>query len=241
VAALDSTTLHVREGEIHALLGPNGAGKTTVLNCISGIQAHQGQVLFDGAPLDDLRPQQIRRKGITRTFQNPSLVGDLSVLENVQLGCYGDEPGGIVRDLLPLPSTLARDTRTRALAADALAMVGMPESSWGRPATASSLADQKLIDIARAIVSSPRLVLLDEPTAGLQDADIEAVSRVLRQINRRSDLTILVIAHHVGFLRGIAHRATALHFGQAIATGTPDEVVDDPRVTDVFLGAAHVR
>ncbi|MBD1270748.1 ATP-binding cassette domain-containing protein [Aeromicrobium tamlense] len=240
VRALDGTSLRIVEGQIHALLGPNGAGKTTILNCISGIQPHEGSIVFDGTPLKGLRPQQIRRLGLTRTFQNPSLVGDLSVLENVQLGCYGDESSSVLLDLLPLPSTLARDARTRDAAKDALAMVGLPESVWGRPATATSLADQKLVDIARAVVSSPRMMLLDEPTAGLQDEDIESVARVLTEVNREAGLTILVIAHHVGFLRDVAHSATALHFGRPIATGTPDAVVEDSRVVDVFLGAAHV-
>jgi branched-chain amino acid transport system permease protein len=240
VTALDGTHLRVATGEIHALLGPNGAGKTTVLNCISGLQAHEGRITLDGEDLDRSSPQRIRRRGLTRTFQNPSLVGDLSVLENVQLGCFGDQRRGVLRDLVPLPSTLARDARTKEAAAEALAMVGLHEQVWDRPATATSLADQKLIDIARAIVSRPRLALLDEPTAGLQQAEIDAVAEVLTTVNRESGLTILVIAHHVGFLRDIAHHATALHFGRAISTGTPDDVVEDPRVIDVFLGAAHV-
>ena len=238
VRALKGTQLIVQEGEIHALMGPNGAGKTTILNCISGLQSFDGHIEFAGESVRGLTPQRIRRLGITRTFQNPSLVGDLTVLENVQLGRYGRRRASFVRDLLPLPSTLRADADAKRAAGHALSRVGLEESRWNDLASSVSLGDQKLIDIARAMVSEPRLLLLDEPTAGLHDNDIHAVGRVLQELNE-SGLTILVIAHHVGFLRGIAHRATAVNFGQAIAAGSPDRVVDDPRVIDVFLGVAH--
>jgi branched-chain amino acid transport system permease protein len=238
--ALRGASLTVREGEIHALMGPNGAGKTTILNCISGLQRYDGDIRFAGRPLGRLSPQQVRRGGISRTFQNPSLVADLTVRENVGLGLYGDDPRSVVGDLLPTPRTRRRDRHARDAAVAALELVGVRPELWDRPASDLSLADQKLTDLARAVVAVPRLVLLDEPTAGLHDTEIDNVRTALRNINESTGLTILVIAHHIGFLRELAHAATVLDFGRQICTGAPDAVLARQDVLDVFVGGAHV-
>ncbi|MFO6453043.1 MULTISPECIES: ABC transporter permease subunit [unclassified Aeromicrobium] len=239
VRALNGAAFKVETGRIHALMGPNGAGKTTILNCITGLQRYAGSIRLDDVELNGKTPQQIRALGITRTFQNPSLVGDLTVLENVELGMFGEDPSGLLGDLLPTRSTLHRDRRARSAAEDALTLVGLAPALWNKRANGLSLAEQKLTDVARAIVARPRLVLLDEPSAGLHEDEIDRVRAAMQNINSSSGVSVVVIAHHVGFLRDVAHSATVLDFGRAIAQGSPDEVVEQERVIEVFLGVSH--
>ena len=239
--ALDDVSLTVGRGSVHAVIGPNGAGKTTLLNYVSGVQrASAGTVALDGRVLGDLTPHQIRRAGIARTFQHPSLAPDLTALENVQLGTLGQQRQGLWADLLPLRSTRVRERAGRSDAWQALELVGVPAARAQRCAGDLTPAEQKLVDIARAIAARPRVLLMDEPTAGLEEVDIELVARILRQLNRDAGLPIVVIAHHVGFIREIADRATVLDLGRVLAHGTPEEVTSNTEVVDVFLGREHV-
>jgi branched-chain amino acid transport system permease protein len=239
--ALDDVSLTVERGSVHAVIGPNGAGKTTLLNYISGVQrASAGTVTLDGRVLGDLAPHQVRRAGIARTFQHPSLAPDLTALENVQLGTLGQQRQSVWADLLPLRSTRARERAGRRDAWQALEQVGIAAARAQRCAGDLTPAEQKLVDIARAIVARPRVLLMDEPTAGLEEVDIEVVARILRQLNRDLGLSIAVIAHHVGFIREIADRATVLDLGRVLAHGTPEEVTSNTEVVDVFLGHEHV-
>ena len=236
VKALDGIDLDVRRGEIYAIMGPNGAGKTTLLNCISGIQTYDGDVRLEGMSLHGMTPAQVRRAGVSRTFQHPSLVGDLTVAENVASGTYGLYPTTPYRDVLPLPGTIRRDRAARHHAAQALDLVQFPLERRQVLASELTLAEQKIVDIARAVAGSSRLLLLDEPTAGLGEDDIGRIVDVLKSVNRQTGLTILVIAHHVGFLRAIAGRSTVLDFGRLLACGDIDEVTRRTEVIDVFLG-----
>lgn len=239
IAALKDVSLAVHRGEIYAIMGANGAGKTTLLNCISGIQSYSGNVQLGGESLHGLRPAQVRRVGVSRTFQHPSLVGDLTVMENVEMGAYGSAPASPVRDILPTPSGRHRDTAAREAAASALDLVDFPAARRRVLASELTLAEQKIVDIARSLCGTPRLLLLDEPTAGLSASDMDTVATVLRAINERSGLTIVVIAHHVGFLRSVAPRAAVLDFGRVLAAGTTDDVTSRTDVSEVFLGVAH--
>jgi branched-chain amino acid transport system permease protein len=238
IHALRDVSLAVDEGTVHAIIGPNGAGKTTLLNCISGLQVHAGAISLAGAELERTSTRKIRTRGISRTFQNPSLVPDLTAAENVELGAYGLAPSGVLRDVLPLPSTRRRDRQAAALAATAMDLVGFPAYRREVSASELTLAEQKTVDIARAIAGQPRLLLLDEPTAGLADEDIEALVTTLQVVNQHA--TILVIAHHIGFVRAIADHATVLNFGEVIATGSPDVVTQRDDVDEIYLGAANV-
>jgi branched-chain amino acid transport system permease protein len=239
LAALQTVGMSVARGEIYAIMGPNGAGKTTLLNCISGIQSYTGEVRLERQSLHGMTPTQVRRIGVSRTFQHPSLVGDLTVLENVEMGSYGSSPASPFRDVLPTRSGRRRDAAAHEAAVSALDLVGFPASRRTALASDLTLAEQKVVDIARSMSGGPRLLLLDEPTAGLSATDIDKVATVLRTINERVGLTIVVIAHHVGFLRSVARRATVLDFGRVLATGTTDEVTRRPDVSEVFLGVSR--
>lgn len=238
VRALDDVTFEVPAGKITAVIGPNGAGKTTLLNCISGVHHFDGNVAFGDARLAGMPSIGIRRLGIARTFQHPSLVSDLSALENVELGAYGDAPAHPYLDVIGLGAG-ARDGRARAAALRALNMVGFPASRWDVPAADLTLAEQKIVDIARAAAGGRRLLLLDEPTAGLEEEEIDAVARLLASLNASGRLTIIVIAHHIGFVRKVAHHTVVLNFGRVLATGEPDVVTRRSDVTEVFLGTAN--
>lgn len=240
IRALDGVTLSVPRNAIYALMGPNGAGKTTLLNCISGIQAHSGTVEIEGERLAQPDPRRVRALGVTRTFQHPSLVEDLTVVENVELGHYGTAPSWPLADALPTSAALRRHRRDREVAKAALDIVGFAPERRDVLAGDLTLAEQKLADVARAIAGRPRLLLMDEPTAGLEASEMAALAEVIRRVRDESSVTVLVIAHHVGFLRMIADRAAVLDFGRVIAEGTPDEVVALHTVATVFLGEQHV-
>jgi len=240
VVALDNVSLQAPANSIHAIIGPNGAGKTTLLNCVSGSQRCDGAIRLDGHALSGLSPRRIRRLRVSRTFQHPSLVGDLTAVENVELGMYGDAPTIPLLDILPLPQTRRRDADARCAAEEALRLVRIPAARQNIPASNLSLAEQKLTDIARAIVGRPRLLLLDEPTAGLAESEMDLIADVLKSVRAASNVTIVVIAHHMGFIRSLADGAAVLDFGRVIAEGAPAEVLRQPNVISVFVGSAHV-
>lgn len=237
VRALDGVTMTVTPGSVHAIIGPNGAGKTTLLNAISGSwPLTEGSVLLDDARIDGLRPAAIRRLGLIRGFQHAALAPDLTVQENVMLGSYGDEPGSLIGDLLGW-RVRARDALSRQRAAAALDLLGVPQARRGVRAADLSGAEAKLVDVARAFASRPRLLLLDEPTAGLSENEIERLARVLALAQRETGVTIIVIAHHIGFVEEIADDVTVLHFGRVLGSGKPADLLSDPKVREAFIGA----
>jgi branched-chain amino acid transport system permease protein len=239
IHALRNVTLDVACGEVLGVMGPNGAGKTTLLNCISGIQRYQGTVLLAGRPISGLTSRAIRTAGVARTFQNPSLVPDLTVLENVELGAYGLSPASPIRDLLPTPGVLRRDRVARELAHQALDLIGIPEATRHRLAADISLAEQKMTDLARAIAGRPALLMLDEPTAGMDEDGMSALRDALLRVSRETSMTMIIIAHHIGFLRMVADRVVVLDFGQVLAVGTSDEVLERDDVVEAFVGSAR--
>jgi branched-chain amino acid transport system permease protein len=238
VRALDGVTFSVREGTIHALVGPNGAGKTTFLNCVTGLQrAGGGAIVVDGVDVRRTAAHAIRALGVSRTFQNPSLVADLTVVENVMLGLYGSRPWSLWLDLLGRWATAGRERAVARLAGDALRQVGLGEDRWDVPASDLSLGELKVVDVARAIAGGSRLLLLDEPTSGLGDQDVQTVARLLKRLRDEHGLTVLVVAHDVGFVQDISDAVTVLDFGRVLAEGAPDAVISDPEVVTAFLGS----
>jgi branched-chain amino acid transport system permease protein len=236
VKALDGVTLDVARGEVHAIIGPNGAGKTTLLNCVSGIQPAAGRITLDGVDLSRMPVSVRRAHGISRTFQHPALVADLDVLRNVEVGAYPTHNGSVALELAGLPGTRRRDRVAHERAVEALELLEFPRHRWGVQAGLLTMGEQKHVDIARAIANQPKVLLLDEPTAGLGEEEIEAVAHAIEGV-RRAGMTVLVIAHHVGFVRKIADRCTVLDFGRVLTTGTAAGVLADDQVVEVFVGA----
>jgi branched-chain amino acid transport system permease protein len=242
VRALDRVGFRVRTGTIHALVGPNGAGKTTFLNCASGLlTANEGRVVVAGHDVSRSRAHVIRAWGVSRTFQNPSLVPDLSVLDNVMLGLYGSQRWSLARDLAGAWASRARQRTVGAFAASALEQVGLPAARWDAPASDLSLGEQKVVDIARAIAGGSRLLLLDEPTSGLGDLEMGRVADLLKRLRAEHGLSILVVAHNVGFVQATSDTVTVLDFGRVIAEGEPDRVIADPEVVTAYLGVAETQ
>lgn len=236
VKALDDVYVEVRRGEVHAIIGPNGAGKTTLLNCISGIQpASAGSIRVGDRPLEGLSISSRRKLGIARTFQHPSLVSDLDVLHNVMIGAFDDHDSAIWGEFTGSRTSRTRRRTARRRAVAALESLEFPQARWGSFAGDITMGEQKHVDIARAMAAGPTLLLLDEPTAGLGVEEMDAVARAIRLV-QQSGVTIVVIAHHVGFIRRVADRCTVLDFGKVLAAGTPEDVLGEDRVVEVFVG-----
>jgi len=236
VKALEDVCIDVRRGDVHAIIGPNGAGKTTLLNCISGIQPITGRITLDGTDLSKNSVSERRALGISRTFQHPSLVADLDVLHNVEVGAYETHNGSVTLELLGGPTPRRRDRTARGRAIAALELLDFPRQRWNAPAGDLTMGEQKHVDIARAMANQPKLLLLDEPTSGLGVEEMAAVAQAIQAV-RDAGVTVLVIAHHVGFIRQIADRCTVLDFGRVLAAGTTGDVLSNDRVVEVFVGA----
>lgn len=236
VTALEAVDLRLASGQIHGLIGPNGAGKTTLLNVICRIVAPSaGQVHYQGRDLLLQRPDVLAGLGISRTFQNLALIDSATVLDNVLIGLHAHHPGGLVDELLLVSRGQRRELEARALALQALQVLGIGELAQV-PVQRLSYGQRKMVELARAWVGRPRLLLLDEPTAGLNSNEIDRLRTTLARIRASEDLTVLVITHHIEFLVGLADVVTVLDLGRSIMTGTPDEVRHDPRVIEAYLG-----
>jgi branched-chain amino acid transport system permease protein len=235
--ALSDVNLRVRTGGIHAVIGPNGAGKTTLLNAISGLYAASaGDIRFGGESIEGLRPFQIRRRGVVRTFQTPAIVPDLDVIDNVKIGLDADERHSMWADLIGRPLTGRRERALQAEAHWALDAVGIPASRHGMLAKSLDLSEQKRVEIARGLVGHARLLLLDEPTAGLSVAQMDALAETLKGVHERFGLTIVLISHHIGFILDIADEMTVLDYGRVIGAGEPAEVLARPEISATFMG-----
>ncbi|MDT8420851.1 MAG: ABC transporter ATP-binding protein [Desulfuromonadales bacterium] len=233
--ALDDVSFHVPRGQVTALIGPNGAGKSTLINCISGVlQPTEGQVAFAGRQITGKAAHQIARFGISRTFQNLKLFPRLSVLDNVLTGLTCEGGRSMCMAMLRLPYLRHRERRLRLRAMEALDRFDLTEkANW--PAGVLAYGDKKRVELARATVGNPQLILLDEPVAGLNAEETSAVGEQLRRL-RLAGYTLLLVEHDMDLVMEIADQVVVLDSGRCIATGTPDQVRRNPLVLEAYLG-----
>jgi len=235
VTALKSVKYDVPEGVIQSVIGPNGAGKTTLLHCVSGLlEPSGGRVLFLGEEIQGRPPHRIARLGLSRTFQHVALFQKMSVLENVMVGRHPRTRSGFWAAGLRWPGMMSEERRIREAAEATLAFVGLSDLA-DRPAGSLPLGQQKMLEIARALATEPRLLLLDEPAGGLNTRETEELGGLIQKI-REKGVTIVLVEHDMNLVMEISDRIVVLHYGRILASGSPGEIKDNPEVIQAYLG-----
>ena len=235
LSVLQDVSFEVPEGQVFGLIGPNGAGKTTVFNLITGLLAPtSGAVEFQGRSLVGVEPHQITRLGLGRTFQNIRIFKEMTLIENVVVGMHAQLDYGVPGWLFSLPGFRAQERQARERAHELLGWVGLDAKAHD---TADNLSygDQRKLELARALATKPKLLLLDEPVAGMNSGEKLALMDVITKIAKRG-FTVFMIEHDMRFVMGLCERIAVLNFGRIIAEGTPDEIKNNPDVIEAYLG-----
>jgi ABC-type branched-subunit amino acid transport system ATPase component len=239
MSVVDRLDLYVDEGEIVSVIGPNGAGKTTLFNLITGVyRPTAGEILLEGRSIVGLEPHQITRRGVARTFQTLRLFLNMTVKENVMAAAYGHTRAGVFRSMLRTPGMRREESEIAALAEQRLAFFGerLMGYRWDQPAYSLSYANRRRLEIARATATNPKVLLLDEPAAGMNPHETLEITELIGKLRDEGGYTILVIEHDMHVVEGISDRVVALDHGLKIAEGSFEAVATDPRVVEAYLG-----
>ncbi|HJC44744.1 MAG TPA: ABC transporter ATP-binding protein [Candidatus Faecalibacterium faecigallinarum] len=236
LTAVDNFNLMIGRNEIAGLIGPNGAGKTTVFNLLTNVyQPSRGSILLDGVPTAGKKTYQVNRMGVARTFQNIRLFKDLTVIDNVKVGLHQSMNYHLPEALLRLPSYWKQEKKTTDEAIELLNIFHMSDLA-GKQAGSLPYGAQRRLEIIRALATRPKLLLLDEPAAGMNPSETAELMEVIRRIRDEFDIAILLIEHDMNLVMGICEGIAVLNFGRVIAKGTPDEIRNNPQVIEAYLG-----